>query len=474
MRSAVNYIKVGSREVRVRPSDHKVYLFSAVAVVVSCRGCTVYYGCPLVNQPQDPPDGVCMYVFTSIPLFSLKAQLFNVLKQDTAVVCTCILETAVSRLPTTKHITKHHHLTKASDIHFYICYVSVRVRSDSYNITNHTRLQLHTRPRFCLCTPLHTPLACQVHVYATDPSSPTMDTSDSVGWFTVDMRDLAGQRRQERWVKLQGASPGEVLISSGLSLAVARDPPQDDRYSTKEAHQLEQQRRPTSSSSSSGTVGGVHLRANATASPHVARDRGGPIAAVSSARLGQEAVINVDANSSIGSGSVSSHTRSHSSHNHISHNHSIHSRSSHSHSSHSRSSGNPEDAAAAADAVSELDALPVGPGAGSEDAATFSLAISVKGAAGLSALSTASTDVIDGGGGGAGFWLSYSIFGVVVQTDRFDRLAPHSAEGGGGDGDGPVLEPMLDSFRLRATLQGLCQFFGEAPPLQVNQFARYN
>ena len=61
----------------------------------------------------------------------------------------------------------------------------------------------------------------KVHVYAADANSPTMDTSDAVGWFIVDMRDLAGQRQQERWVKLQGASPAEVLISS--SLAMARD-----------------------------------------------------------------------------------------------------------------------------------------------------------------------------------------------------------------------------------------------------------
>ncbi|CAN0313517.1 unnamed protein product, partial [Ectocarpus sp. 12 AP-2014] len=48
-----------------------------------------------------------------------------------------------------------------------------------------------------------------------------------------------------------------------------------------------------------------------------------------------------------------------------------------------------------------------------------------------------------------GFWLSYSIFGVVVQTDRFESLGPPPP------GGGVVLEPMMDSFRLRATLQGL-------------------
>lgn len=306
-------------------------------------------------------------------------------------------------------------------------------------------------------------------MYAADPSGPTMDTSDSVGWFIVDMRDLAGQRQQERWVKLQGASPAEVLISS--SLAVARDPQQD--HSTKEPSEHEQQRRPHSSSNSSAARGG-HRTTNAPASPHAAR---GPITATAvSARLGGEAVVSAGGSSSSGGGSSSSHSysndhsHSHSSYHSYSHSgHSSHSSRSH----HSRSgsgSGSPEKAGSrlstsAAESVSDLDALPVGPGADGEDAATFSLAISVKGAAGLSALSSASADVADGGG--AGFWLSYSIFGVVVQTNRFERLAP-PLRPGGGDRDGQVLEPMLDSFRLRATLQGLCQFLGEAPPLQVS------
>ncbi|CAN0454132.1 unnamed protein product, partial [Ectocarpus fasciculatus] len=85
-----------------------------------------------------------------------------------------------------------------------------------------------------------------------------------------------------------------------------------------------------------------------------------------------------------------------------------------------------------------------------QDARTFSLAISVKGAAGLSGLAAAVAGGGDGDGGGPGFWLSYSIFGVVVQTDRFESLGPPPP------GGGAVLEAMLDSFRLRATLQGLC------------------
>ncbi|CAM9584163.1 unnamed protein product, partial [Ectocarpus sp. 13 AM-2016] len=46
---------------------------------------------------------------------------------------------------------------------------------------------------------------------------------------------------------------------------------------------------------------------------------------------------------------------------------------------------------------------------------------------------------------------------MVVQTDIFESLGPPPPGGG----------PMMDSFRLRATLQGLCHFLAKAPPLQV-------
>ncbi|CAN0382529.1 unnamed protein product, partial [Ectocarpus sp. 8 AP-2014] len=273
----------------------------------------------------------------------------------------------------------------------------------------------------------YTPV-CKVHVYATDPNSPTMDTSDSVGWFIVDMRDLAGQRQQERWVKLQGASPAEVLISS--SLAMARDPQEDPGT---EGH--EQRGRPNS-----GTGG---HRGNDAAKPPASRasfDGGSPTAA--SERTMPLPVAAAAAAAAAAAGLEDDEVAVHTG---------VDSTGSESEESLAAST--------AVEAVSDLDALPVGPGADGQDARTFSLAISVKGAAGLSGLAAA---VAGGDGGGpAGFWLSYSIFGVVVQTDRFESLGPPPP------GGGAVLEPMMDSFRLRATLQGLCHFLAEAPPLQV-------
>ncbi|CAM9957971.1 unnamed protein product [Scytosiphon promiscuus] len=262
----------------------------------------------------------------------------------------------------------------------------------------------------------YTPV-CKVHVYATDPSAPNMDTSDSVGWFVVDMRDLAGQRQQERWVKLQGASPAEVLISS--SLAMARDPRQE--Y-PKEA--VEQQRRPTSSK---GTSSAGERGTSVSASPPSGR----AVEAVS-----EGTPLSITEGGTVASGVRVALSRSEEMH-----------------------------PSSLVDAVSELDALPVGPGADGEDAEIFSLAISVNAIAANEATELSGLAYRSERSGGAGLWLSYSIFGVVVQTDRFESLLPPTP--GGGGGGGPVLEPMMDSFRLRATLQGLCHFLGEAPPLQV-------
>lgn len=287
-----------------------------------------------------------------------------------------------------------------------------------------------------------------------------MDTSDSVGWFIVDMRDLAGQRQQERWVKLQGASPAEVLISS--SLAMARDPQQD---SSKEWLEQQHGGRPATSGSNSSRI--VGRRANPTGREEAQAASGempSPVvgaavttitAALSRSKPTQPSAVvaEIEVQSQEEGGQVAIHADGSS-------------YSGRSSSSGSSSSFIPDSSAAvlstsAAEAVSDLDALPVGPGADGADARTFSLAISVMGAAGLSPLIAAAVsraDVAD-----AGFWLSYSIFGVVVQTDRFEGLVPPPP------GDRAVLEPMMDSFRLRATLQGLCQFLGEAPPLQVGQ-----
>lgn len=249
-------------------------------------------------------------------------------------------------------------------------------------------------------------------MYAADASAPTMDTSDSVGWFIVDMRDLAGQRQQERWVKLQGASPGEVLISSSLAMARVSNDPGRTQARDGASHPASPEAgdtasRPVREEAVVDEVSVPVAAALAAASPSPVKAANRPLAEAEPEVRRSPGGVAVVATST-------------------------------------------------AAAVSDLDALPVGPGADGMEARTFSLSISVKGAAGLSRLAPS----LEGAGGG-GFWFSYSIFGVVVQTDRFERLAPPPP------GDGPVLEPMLDSFRLRATLQGLCAFLGEAPPLQV-------
>lgn len=244
----------------------------------------------------------------------------------------------------------------------------------------------------------------QVHVYVTDASAPTMDNSDSVGWFTVDLRDLAGQRlRHERWVKVQGASPAEVLISSSLSI-VAED--ESDRDHPRGVGSRSQSVSRSSSSFSSSS--------SSPASPSSPR--------VQAARRLESGAEVVAAGPSL------------------------------------ESRARP----LAPSVVTELDALPVGEGALGADAGTFSLSVAIKGAARLLQLAPELEGV---GGGGAGFWFSYSLFGVVVQTDRFESLAPCPS-------GGSLVEPMMDSFRLRATLPGLCDFLAGAPPLQVSLRSR--
>lgn len=301
-------------------------------------------------------------------------------------------------------------------------------------------------------------------MYATDANAPSMETSDSVGWFTVDMRDLAGQRlRDERWVKLQGASPAEVSISSTLAMVRANDQADTNLLGDDHSAVAKQQEvvvgvalnEPTVSEGKHAAAERVVVTANSPKSPLNPPPTPGP------------------------------HSAKSADHDLLVHNLSVGPRSAGAQPFFEQlgAPGQPGSAAAAAageqqsplppsismattksadvltlpeaSAVSDLEALPVGPDAGGPEARTFSLSISVKGAARLLRVAPPRMDA------GSGFWFSYSVFGVVVQTDRFERLADP------GPGDGPVLEPMLDSFRLRATLPGLCQFLGEAPPLQV-------
>lgn len=303
-----------------------------------------------------------------------------------------------------------------------------------------------------------------------------MDTSDSVGWFTVDMRDVAGQRpRDERWVKLQGASPAEVLISSSLSMVRA----QDQEAGTNRKY---------SGESKKTDVGAVVASAGETKEQSVSGrasvsdgDYDGTETVVVAAEKLQDPVLTAPSAAVATTGLE----RAESIGNNVSGNPSVGQRSAGAVQTLGEpfeTAGQGEGAGATdlnktppppinmtttksaavltlpeAEAVSDLEALPVGPDSSSPDARTFSLSISIKSAARL--ILVAPPQQVDTTG--AGFWFSYSVFGVVVQTDRFERLADP------GPGDRPVLEPMLDSFRLRATLHDLCHFLGEAPPLQV-------
>lgn len=290
-------------------------------------------------------------------------------------------------------------------------------------------------------------------MYAVDATVPTMDTSDAVGWFVVDMRDLAGQRQRERWVKLQGASPAEVLISS--SLALVQEEEELRRNVAADA-------RATLSVISSGTLQAENEHSGSD-SNHESRDNSLRADSAKEEPYTEESLrIHSSREETMESMGTRSPTSGNTSTRWVPDGAAalqkpVRARS---------AQGDEEDKAAvvlttpAAAAVSELDALPVGPGADGVDAAIFSLSISVKSAAGLTGLSSSIVGR-EGQEEAPGYWFSYSIFGVVVQTDRFERLAPLSP------GDGPVLEPMLDSFRLRATLKALCDFLGEAPPLQV-------
>lgn len=302
-------------------------------------------------------------------------------------------------------------------------------------------------------------------MYAVDASAPTMDTSDAVGWFVVDMRDLAGQGQHEHWVKLQGASPAEVLISADLTMVRERsdskkssariswdqssrenieegrnaiyelktdevDCEGDVKLTAESVEESELELKPETEAEVDAESK-EETEAEVEAEPKAERETDGEAESKSEAEVEATHPPRVEA-------IPEEETRE-----------------------------NPEEVelfvAPDAEVASELDALPVGHGADGNDARVFSLSIAVKGASRLSGLAPHIGD-----SNGAGFWFSYSIFGVVLQTDRFEHLA---AQPSGDDlaTDEPVLEPMLDSFRLRATLPGLCAFLGEAPPLQVSE-----
>lgn len=281
----------------------------------------------------------------------------------------------------------------------------------------------------------------KVHVYAVDASAPTMDSSDAVGWFVVDMRDLPAQRQHEHWVKLQGASPAEVLISADLTMVQERN----DQKKGSARTSWEQSSRENVEEGENATYESkpdeIHSEGDVKLTSELDGESELDIKPETEAEVEAESKEETEAESK--------------------------EETEETHAPQVEAMPEQEDVELCitpeAEVVSELDALPVGDGADGADARVFSLSIAIKGASRLSALAP---HIVDSNG--ACLWFSYSIFGVVLQTDRFEHLAAQT-KGDKLETDEPVLEPMLDSFRLRATLPGLCGFLEEAPPLQVSQ-----
>ena len=77
----------------------------------------------------------------------------------------------------------------------------------------------------------------KVHIFSCDVGVPTMDTSESVGWFVVDLRDVAGLAGKEKWVKLRGCDPAEVCITASLRV-VKDEKPKKERVSVSSEQPL--------------------------------------------------------------------------------------------------------------------------------------------------------------------------------------------------------------------------------------------
>ncbi len=108
--------------------------------------------------------------------------------------------------------------------------------------------------------------------------------------------------------------------------------------------------------------------------------------------------------------------------------------------------------------LSDMDALPIGPGSLSPEACTFCFTVNIRGASNLQGL----VENMKGDNPPSLFWFSYSLFSVVVQTDRFSV---------GNTGDGPpppmLFVPVYDTFLLRATQLDLANFFESMPALRI-------
>ncbi len=107
--------------------------------------------------------------------------------------------------------------------------------------------------------------------------------------------------------------------------------------------------------------------------------------------------------------------------------------------------------------LTDMDALPIGPGSLSPEACTFFFTVNIRGASNLE-------DIVRNVNGDPPplFWFSYSLFSVVVQTDQFSVV----------NSEGPpppsmLFVPAYDTFLLRATSSDLVNFFESMPALRI-------
>ncbi len=113
--------------------------------------------------------------------------------------------------------------------------------------------------------------------------------------------------------------------------------------------------------------------------------------------------------------------------------------------------------------VTDMDALPIGPGSLSPQACTFCFTVNIRGASNLEDV----VQNVNRGDPPPMFWFSYSLFSVVVQTDQFTLV---NNNGGDDDDDSPpsmLFVPVFDTFLLRSTPSDLVIFLKSMPPLRI-------
>ncbi|KAG5185164.1 hypothetical protein JKP88DRAFT_289433 [Tribonema minus] len=244
----------------------------------------------------------------------------------------------------------------------------------------------------------------KVQLIAVDASAPALTDGDFVGWFALDLRDLASGRMEQQWVKLQGCLPAEVQVSGCLrvvpeELQQAQEQQQQQQTQQEQA-QHEQSQAPSQTSS-------------------VIREPSPPAAVATAAAASTSAAAPC-----------------------------------------SPAGGGSHAAASAAAAEAAADALPVGDDAASPDARMFTLSLTIMRASNLA------QSAPDLAGTGARVWLSYSLFDIVVQTEQFSIGSGDGTSGGSGGGT-EAMTPACDAFRLRATLGGLARHLHALSPLRV-------